>query len=127
MKNTKRVLVVDDDRGVLELIKTALEQSDYETEVCEDENDVKIALSKFRPDIVLMDASMPGLDGISLCRQLKHTPSTADVPVIIITAYSDEKTRHDAFLFGADEFISKPFDVKDLLKKIESLTGGKDQ
>ncbi|MBT9168533.1 MAG: Response regulator MprA [Syntrophomonadaceae bacterium] len=122
MKIAKRVLAVDDDAAILDLLKTSLEPNGYIVDLCEDENDLKISLAKFRPDIILMDASIPGVDGISLCRQIKHSPSTASVPVVIITAYDDEKTRHDALLFGADEFVSRPFDIKDLLKKMENLT-----
>ncbi len=125
MTNIKRVLAIDDDRAILDFLRTALEDNNYLVDLCEDENEARTALSKTLPDIVLIDASMPGIDGISLCRHMKSAPSTADIPIIIVTAYDDEETKHDAFLFGADEFISKPFEVKDLLEKIEKLTSSK--
>jgi len=116
----KRVLIVDDDVGILELLKIALE-NDYTVDSCEDETDLKIAISRNKPDIILLDASIPGIDGISMCRGLKRSDVTSGIPIIVITAYSDDRTKHDAYFFGADDFISKPFDVKDLKNRIESL------
>lgn len=115
--------MVDDDPAVCDLLKSALETEGYVVDVCENDADVDIALSRFRPDAILMDASMPGLDGISLCRHIKQSPATSSIPVIIVSAFDDDKTRHDAALFGADDFVAKPFDVKNLLDKIRKLAG----
>jgi DNA-binding response OmpR family regulator len=122
-KNTGRVMVVDDDPAICDLLKSALETEGYIVDVCENDADVDISLAKFRPDAILMDASMPGLDGISLCRHIKQSPATSSIPVIIVSAFDDDKTRHDASLFGADDFVAKPFDVKNLLEKIKKLAG----
>jgi len=115
--------VVDDDPAICDLLKSALETEGYIVDVCENDADVDISLAKFRPDAILMDASMPGLDGISLCRHIKQSPATSSIPVIIVSAFDDDKTRHDASLFGADDFVAKPFDVKNLLEKIKKLAG----
>lgn len=116
-------MVVDDDPAICDLLKSALEIEGFAVDVCENDSDVSIALSKFQPDVILMDASMPGLDGISLCRHIKQTPQTASIPIMIVSAYDDDKTRHDASLFGADDFVAKPFDIKFLVEKIKKLTG----
>ncbi|MDI6757417.1 MAG: response regulator transcription factor [Endomicrobiia bacterium] len=122
-KSVGRVMVVDDDPAICDLLKSALEIEGFAVDVCENDSDVSIALSKFHPDAILMDASMPGLDGISLCRHIKQTPATASIPIMIVSAYDDDKTRHDAALFGADDFVAKPFDVKFLVGKIKKLAG----
>jgi len=126
-KSRGRILVVDDDQAICELIKSALETNGFTAEVCENEDDVKISIGSpdGLPDAILMDASMPGIDGISLCRHIKQNPATASIPIMIVSAYDDEKTRHDAMLFGADDFVAKPFEVKILIEKIAALTGKK--
>jgi len=126
-KSRGRILVVDDDPAICELIKSALETNGFTAEVCENEDDVKISIGSpdGLPDAILMDASMPGIDGISLCRHIKQNPATASIPIMIVSAYDDEKTRHDAMLFGADDFVAKPFEVKILIEKIAALTGKK--
>mgnify|MGYP000530727699 CR=1 FL=1 len=122
-KSRGRVIVVDDDPAICELIKSALETNGFMAEVCENEDDVKIAIGSRDglPDAILMDASMPGVDGISLCRHIKQNPATAAIPIMIVSAYDDDKTRHDALLFGADDFVAKPFEVKTLIEKIAAL------
>ena len=126
-KSRGRILVVDDDPAICELIKSALETNGFTAVVCENEDDVKISIGSpdGLPDAILMDASMPGIDGISLCRHIKQNPATASIPIMIVSAYDDEKTRHDAMLFGADDFVAKPFEVKILIEKIAALTGKK--
>ena len=120
METSKRkVLVVDDDENVLDLLKTGLEIMGCEVNCAENARVTRDVIKNFHPDIILMDASMPGEDGISFCRSLKHSTDTADIPVLILTAYSDAKTFNDAMLFGASDFLSKPFDIAQVNKKIE--------
>ena len=115
----RRVLVVDDDENVLDLLKTGLEVMGFQVDCAENTGSTRDKLKNYQPDIILMDASMPGEDGISFCRSLKHSPDTADIPVLILTAYSDPKTFNDAMLFGASDFLTKPFDIAQVNKKIE--------
>ena len=115
----KRVLAIDDDESVLETVKTGLEIFDYIVDTAENEAELWKAIGLARPDAILMDVSMPGIDGISLCRKLKSSPGMNDIPVIMLTAYSDEKTFHDAVLFGAADFLMKPFEISEVKKKVE--------
>ena len=117
--NKKRVLAIDDDESVLETLRTSLEIFDYVVDKAETETELWAALDQYRPDAILMDVNMPGIDGISLCRKLKNSPRTSEIPVIMLTAYSDEKTFHDAVLFGAADFLMKPFDINEVRKKVE--------
>lgn len=115
----KKILAVDDDPTILEMLKTGLTNAGYVVETAESEADVKIAINKFKPDAILMDINIPGVDGISMCRTIRFTENMSKVPIIMITAYTDEKTFHDAMLFGATDYIVKPFDFVDVQKKIE--------
>ncbi len=117
----KNILIVDDDPNVLDLLKSGLEIMGYNVTACESAAEFERTLKSFRPDLILMDVSMPGEDGISLCRNIKTAKETADIPVIMLTAFSDERTFHDAMLFGANGFLSKPFDMPEVKKKIEEL------
>jgi CheY-like chemotaxis protein len=117
--SNRRVLAVDDDQSVLETLKTGLEILGFSVDTAENEDGMWKALRGARPDVILMDVSMPGMDGISLCRNLRGSPGMNDIPIIILTAYSDEKTFHDAMLFGANDFLMKPFEISEVFKKIE--------
>jgi DNA-binding response OmpR family regulator len=116
----KRILIIDDDTTILELLKHGLGVLGYDVEVVDNHSDFKISLAQCRPDLILMDVSMPGMDGISLCREIRFAPTNNDIPIIIITAFNDDKTYHDAILFGATDFITKPFEIQDVQKKIEA-------
>ena len=118
IKINKNILVVDDDSNLLYLLKSGLEVMGYSVTACGNAAEANKALQGFRPDVILMDVSMPGEDGISLCRNLKLSKDTADIPVIMLTAFTDEKTFHDAMLFGANGFLTKPFDMAEVDKKI---------
>lgn len=117
--NKKRVLAVDDDQTVLETLKQGLEVLDYAVDTAETQADLWTHLRNAKPDIILMDVSMPGADGISLCKNIRMTAGFSDIPIIILTAFSDEKTFHDAMLFGATDFLMKPFELLEVQKKIE--------
>jgi CheY-like chemotaxis protein len=80
------------------------------------------SIHREKPAAILMDVGMPGEDGISICRDLRHAEETRDIPVIIVTAFDDEITRNDAFLFGANEFVTKPFTIPEIQKIIEKCT-----
>lgn len=117
--NKKKILIVDDDKIILELLQDSFEMMGYSVETVENANNLQTSLKNSIPDLILMDVSMPEKDGISLCRDIRFSSLTKDIPIIMITAYNDEKTYHDAMLFGAADFITKPFDIKEVQNKIE--------
>lgn len=116
---TKRVLVADDDATIGEMLKSGLEVLGYEVVTANSGSEIKNTLGRIRPDLILMDVSMPGADGISICRDIRLSPETHDIPIIILTAFTDGKTFHDAMLFGATDFLTKPFDFSEVLKKVQ--------
>jgi DNA-binding response OmpR family regulator len=115
----KRVLVVDDDVTIGEMLKTGLEAMGYEVDNAMNETEVWKSIEKVKPDVILMDVGMPGVDGITLCRNIRFSLELSKIPIIMVTAFTDQKTYHDAMLFGADDFLTKPFELSEVQKKIE--------
>ncbi|MBU0952246.1 MAG: response regulator [Elusimicrobia bacterium] len=117
----KRIALVDDDIGIQEMLRGELEKSGYEVEVIPDGQLFFEAIAKNKPDLVLLDVSLPGMDGISLCHELKRAPGLNNIPVIMLTAYADKKTVDDLKTFGAEDFIGKPFSISSMKEKIEKI------
>lgn len=115
----KKVLIVDDDANILEVLKSGLEMLGYSVDTADNPPKARMLIQQERPDIILMDVSLPGTDGISFCRDIRRAPETEDIPIIIVTAFSDTSTYNDAMLFGASDFIAKPFEMMDVKKKLE--------
>lgn len=116
MRNDKKtILVADDDVSILEILRTMLEFSHYCVKTMSF-GDIVPRVKKEKPDVLLMDISMPEADGRDVCRMLKKSQATRDVPVILISAgYNIGQSSKAA---GADDFIAKPFDMYDLLHKV---------
>ncbi|OGS21635.1 MAG: hypothetical protein A2252_12675 [Elusimicrobia bacterium RIFOXYA2_FULL_39_19] len=117
----KNIIVLEDDMGIRELLKSELENTGYNVEIIDDTMTLLDVVTANRPDLIMMDVSMPGMDGITLCHQLKNMPGLNNIPVIIMTAFTDKKTEDDARLFGADDFILKPFSIIDVKAKIKNF------
>ena len=112
----KNILITDDDQGILDIFKIILEQAGYEVQVYGDAS--FILENKYTsPDLFFLDRKLSGQDGLKICKFLKSQNSTKDIPVIIISATQGiKKLAEEA---GADDFIEKPFEIKDLLSVIE--------
>ncbi len=113
---TARVLVVDDEPEITDIVQTFLTESGYKVEV---ENNPKNAIPKakgFKPDVVLLDIMMPGVDGYSVCQELKQDPALAHVPVIFLTGKDRNDDMGRSFKSGGDMFIKKPFSCERLLE-----------
>jgi CheY-like chemotaxis protein len=112
----RKILVADDDPAILDAIKMMLEFCDYEVETTAD-GTVISTLKKTKPQLLLLDIWMSGTDGREVCKKLKAREDTRDIPVILISASRDiEKSTKEA---GANDFLAKPFEMNDLLSKIE--------
>jgi putative two-component system response regulator len=117
-----RVLLVDDDAGLRQLLRMTFEG--FEVEVDEADGAVAAAarVAERRPDVIVLDVMMPGIDGLEFCRQLKADPATRDIPVVLLTG-SEGGTRVAADAAGADAFLAKPFSPLELLGVTERLAG----
>jgi CheY-like chemotaxis protein len=111
-----RILVADDDPAIVDSIKMLLEYEGYEVETATSGKAVK-ELKKDFPDLILLDIWMSGLNGGDICKLLKNEAKTHNIPVVLISAHRD--TARIAKDVGADDFITKPFEIDDLLEKIK--------
>ena len=122
----KKVLIVDDEEMNVLLLEDLLEDEGYETFSARNgEEGVKAAID-FLPDIILMDIMMPKMNGIEATEKLKSNPKTRDIPVLMLTALSDSKSKKAAVKAGAIDFIAKPINIEDLLETIKIYLRRKD-
>lgn len=117
-----RILVVDDILANRRLLQAKLEARYYEVILAESGAEAIDLARENRPDVILMDVMMPGMDGYEATRRLKADPVTAHIPVVIVTALSQQEHRLKGLEAGADDFIIKPFDDFDLLSRINALS-----
>jgi len=115
-----RILVVDDDPRNVRLLKRILTSQGYEVEeaYC-GEDAVEMALEN-PPDLLLLDVMMPGMDGYEVCRRLRSDPRTVAVPIVMVTALSGRREKTKALEYGADDFITKPFERVEILARVRS-------
>ncbi len=115
------VYCLEDDDGIRELILCALKSGGYEAEGFPTANEFKIAIKNKLPDIALLDIMVPDEDGISVLKYLKKSQLTCDVPVIMLTAKSNEIDKVNGLELGADDYITKPFGIMELLSRIKAV------
>ena len=118
---TPIVLVVDDVPANRELLEGHLDDLGYDVRQARDGVEALEAVAAEEPDLVLLDIDMPRLDGISVCERLKSHPTRRLIPIVILTASNDRGTRLRGIAAGADDFLSKPFDAKELLVRARVL------
>jgi diguanylate cyclase (GGDEF)-like protein/PAS domain S-box-containing protein len=115
------VLIADDDAGLRVMIRAALEQDGWTVEEAQDGLSACAAFESVHPDVVLLDVSMPRLDGFEACAQLRTLPGGDHVPVLMITGMDDEDSVSRAYEVGATDFLSKPFNFKILLQRLHYM------
>lgn len=118
---TARVLVVDDILANVRLLEAKLTSEYFEVETASNGLDALEAIGSFKPDIVLLDVMMPGIDGIEVCRRIKSNPETQHIPVIMVTALDQPEDRVQGLEAGADDFITKPVADAALFCRLKSL------
>jgi two-component system phosphate regulon response regulator PhoB len=115
------ILIVDDEEDIIELVRLNLIREGYKTLTCTTgEKALQIAESK-RPDLVILDLMLPGIDGMEVCRQLKANPSTRQIPVLMLTAKGEEADVVAGLELGASDYVTKPFSGKILAARVRRL------
>lgn len=117
----KRILVVDDEPDVTELISFRLKREGFEVEVINDPLMIMGTAREFNPDLFLLDIMMPDLDGIKICRMIRGDKNLSSVPIIFLTARGEVEDRIRGLESGADDYIAKPFDAKELILRIKLI------
>jgi len=121
MDDSKRILVVDDEVDVTELLSYHLRQRGFEVKAL---NDSRLALEtarQFRPELVVLDIMMPDFSGLQVCRLMRADSSLKDIPIIFLSAKTEEGDRIDGFESGADDYVCKPFSPKELMLRVSAI------
>ena len=118
MEALDHILVVDDDRELRSLLAAYLQKQGYRVTAVADGKAMRAAMSSSHPDVVVLDIMLPGEDGLSLCRDLR---ARSEIPIIMLTARTDETDRIVGLELGADDYIPKPFNPRELLARIKSV------
>jgi len=117
----ERILIVDDESAARMALATLLRREGFEVRDVGDGAAALTECASFRPDLILLDIVMPGVDGFEVCRRIKATPETRLTPVVLITGLSETGDRIQGINAGADDFLSKPIDFNELLARTRSL------
>ena len=116
-----RILLVEDDPALAELLVYNLEREDYGVERTGDGEEALLLARESPPDLILLDWMIEGISGIELCRRLRRLPDTANVPIIMMTARSEEEDRIRGLETGADDYVTKPFSPRELTARIAAV------
>ncbi|MBO7655079.1 MAG: response regulator transcription factor [Kiritimatiellae bacterium] len=119
---TDKIVVIEDDPAIRRVIGLALKTAGYETVLEEDDgrNGLATVLQE-RPDLVLLDLMLPGLDGLAVCRHIRANPDTGQVPIIMLTAKSEDADIVAGLDAGANDYVTKPFSIEVLLARIRAM------
>jgi signal transduction histidine kinase len=116
------VLIVDDDATARETLVAMLEGEDYELQLAKDGMQALQMLEQLRPDLILLDIMLPGMDGFEVCRRIRAASPLAEVPIIMLTALDDRDSLLKAIESGADDFLTKPADRRELTARVRTIT-----
>jgi two-component system phosphate regulon response regulator PhoB len=117
----KRILIIEDEKDLADLLAFNLEKEGFITRCAFDGNDGLDAARSEHPDLVVLDLMLPGIMGTEVCKALRKDPRTARIPVLMVTAKSDEIDRVVGFEVGADDYIVKPFSMRELTLRIKAI------
>src|SRR6266567_6663029 len=116
-----RVLVVEDEPDIRELVIHHLKREGYQVSAAASGEEALRQVLSVPPDLVLLDLMMPAMDGLEVCRRLRQDPSTATLPIVMLTAKGDEVDRVLGLEIGADDYVVKPFSPKELLARVRAV------
>ncbi|MGO9179136.1 MAG: response regulator transcription factor [Candidatus Limnocylindrales bacterium] len=114
----KRILVIDDDADIRRLVRDYLEHAGFEVLVAADGTAAGVLVASRRPDLIVLDLGLPGIDGLDVTRSLRRTSA---VPIIMLTARADESDRLVGLELGADDYVTKPFSPKELVARVRAV------
>jgi two-component system phosphate regulon response regulator PhoB/two-component system alkaline phosphatase synthesis response regulator PhoP len=115
------IAALDDEADILELLKVSLEKAGHRFEGFQDANDLFRYLSRERPSLILLDLMLPDTDGLEVCRQIRRSDTLAGIPIIMLTAKGAESDKVAGLELGADDYVTKPFSVKELVARVHAV------
>jgi DNA-binding response OmpR family regulator len=116
-----RILVVEDDRDIADLIVHYLTNAGHDAQVLTNGAEAMGAARRQPPDVLILDRMLPGADGLEICRAMRLDPATAGIPIIMLTARAEESDRIVGLELGADDYVTKPFSPKELVARVNAL------
>ena len=116
-----RVLLVEDERDIRELVRFGLEREGFIVDEAADADSALERIARRAPDLVVLDVMLPGMSGLELCRRMRSQPSTAAIPILMLTAKGAEVDRVLGLEMGADDYVVKPFSPREVLARIRAL------
>jgi DNA-binding response OmpR family regulator len=117
---SKRIAIVEDEAELASLIDYNLSHNGYQTQILPGSHSTLKSLEHARPDLILLDVMLPELDGFELCRQIRQSPVLARIPVLFLTARSDEVDRVLGLELGGDDYMTKPFSPRELIARVKA-------
>lgn len=123
MEKKETVLVVDDDASVAELLRRALEHGGYEVHVAGSGRQALLQAEEVKPDLILLDVTMPGMDGLEVKARLNKKETTSGIPVIFLTGRGETHDKVEGLQLGADDYVTKPFEIVELLARVKAALG----
>jgi two-component system alkaline phosphatase synthesis response regulator PhoP len=117
----KKILVVDDEPDIVDLVSRQLHKEGFRVLAGADADDALRLARLERPDLIILDLMLPGMDGLSVCRILKEDPRTRTIPIIMLTAKAEDNDRIVGLEMGADDYVTKPFNLKEVTARVKSV------
>ena len=117
----EKILIVEDEKDIARLLDYNLKKEGYRTVLVHEGSSAPLLAAKERPRLIILDLMLPGLDGLEVCRRLKMDAKTAGIPVIMLTAKSEESDKVVGLELGADDYVTKPFSVKELISRVKAV------
>lgn len=119
MGKEQKILIVDDNRDNLEILRAYLESRGYTIVEAPDGQSALVKMEEEKPNLVLLDVMMPGMDGWQVCRTIKNHPDYGNIRVVMVTAKGGYEDKFEGMRSGADDYVVKPVDLKELGEKVE--------
>jgi len=116
-----KILVVDDEKDIVDLVRYHLEKEGFECRHAADGPTALKLVREYRPDLLILDLMLPGLNGLEVCRQLRRDPKTARLPILMLTARAEEVDRVVGLEVGADDYVVKPFSPRELVARARAI------
>ena len=116
-----RILIIDDDPAISDLVSINLEMAGYDVQQAVDGIKGQALAVQVQPDLIMLDLMLPKVDGFTVCQRLRRDERTADIPVLMLTALGQIQDKIQGFDSGADDYLTKPFDVEEMLARVRAL------
>lgn len=116
-----RILVIDDDPAISELVSINLEMAGYEVKAAADGIKGQALAVQLQPDLIVLDLMLPRIDGFTVCQRLRRDNRTAEIPILMLTALGETQNKVEGFNAGADDYLTKPFEVEEMLARVRAL------